>query len=162
MEESVIIKKQMKTFLNFQEKTKIFLKVLKCHYSINWLLEILQNNTWSQSLLRKKLRVYCNSYMRQNLRVRCSLNFEFGTFNAMKCIFIFFSRKQGNTTRRSRTSAIKLCCCADQATDKQLVWIAYSTEYLIWNSGNAALLTFYFPGTMLHNFSPYVHTHYSE
>ena len=39
---------------------------------------------------KKTVRVYCNSYMRQNLRMRCSLNFEFGTFDAMKCIFIFF------------------------------------------------------------------------
>ena len=28
---------------------------------------------------RKKQCVYCNPYVRQNLRVRCSLNFEFGT-----------------------------------------------------------------------------------
>ena len=35
---------------------------------------------------RKKQCVYCNSYVRQNLCVRCSLNFEFGTYDVIKCI----------------------------------------------------------------------------
>ena len=35
--------------------------------------------------------VYCNSYVRQNLHVRCSVNFEFGTYNVIKCIFIFLN-----------------------------------------------------------------------
>ena len=39
----------------------------------------------------KKQCVYCNSYVRQNLRMRCSLNFEFGTDNVIKYIFIFFN-----------------------------------------------------------------------
>ena len=40
---------------------------------------------------RKKYCVYCSSYVRQNLRVRCSLNFEFGTYDVIKCIFVFFN-----------------------------------------------------------------------
>ena len=40
---------------------------------------------------QKKQCVYCNSYVVQNLCVRCSLNFEFGTYNVIKCIFIFFN-----------------------------------------------------------------------
>ena len=32
---------------------------------------------------RKEQCVHCNSYVRQNLRVRCSLNFEFGTYDVM-------------------------------------------------------------------------------
>ena len=39
----------------------------------------------------KKQCMYCNSYVRQNLRVRCSLNFEFGTYDVIKCIFILFN-----------------------------------------------------------------------
>ena len=39
---------------------------------------------------RKKQCLYCNSYV-QNLRVRCRLNFEFGTYDVIKCIFIFFN-----------------------------------------------------------------------
>ena len=35
---------------------------------------------------QKKQCVYCNSYVRQNLCVRCSLNFEFGTYDVIKCI----------------------------------------------------------------------------
>ena len=38
---------------------------------------------------RKKQCVYCNSYMHQNLRMRCSLNFEFETYDVIKRIFIF-------------------------------------------------------------------------
>ena len=45
----------------------------------------------NQSLPGKKQCVYCNSYEWENLRVRCSLNYEFGTYNVKKCIFIFFN-----------------------------------------------------------------------
>ena len=42
------------------------------------------------SLCPEKHCVCCNSYMRQNLRLRCSLIFEFGTYEVIKCIFMFF------------------------------------------------------------------------
>ena len=35
--------------------------------------------------------MYCNSYMQQNLCVRCSLNFEFSTYDVRKCSFILFN-----------------------------------------------------------------------
>ena len=46
---------------------------------------------------RKKQCMYCNSQVRQNLRVRCSSNFEFGRYDVVKCIFEFFKRKEDNT-----------------------------------------------------------------
>ena len=42
-------------------------------------------------LARKKQCVHCNSYMRQDLRVRCSLKFDFGKYYVIKCIFILFN-----------------------------------------------------------------------
>ena len=44
----------------------------------------------AETVCPEKKCVYCNSYVRQNLRVRCSLNFEFGMCD-VKCIFIFFN-----------------------------------------------------------------------
>ena len=35
--------------------------------------------------------MYCNSYVRQYLRMQSSLNFEFGTYIVIKCIFMFFN-----------------------------------------------------------------------
>ena len=46
---------------------------------------------------RKKQCMYCNSYVRQNVRVRGSLNFDFGRYDVIKCIFEFFKRKEDNT-----------------------------------------------------------------
>ena len=40
----------------------------------------------SSVFAQKKQCVYCNSYVRQNLCVRRSLNFEFGTYDVIKCI----------------------------------------------------------------------------
>ena len=45
----------------------------------------------SSVFAQRKQCVYRNSYVRQNLCVRCSLNFEFGTYDVIKCIFIFFN-----------------------------------------------------------------------
>ena len=70
--------------------------------------------------------------MWQSLHVRCGLNFELGTCNVIKCIFIFFNINK--VTLQSRTYAIKLCCCAYYVTHKQLVWITYNIKYLISNS----------------------------
>ena len=42
----------------------------------------------------KKQCVDCNSYLQQNVRVQCSLNFKSGTYNVMKCIFIIFNVKK--------------------------------------------------------------------
>ena len=39
----------------------------------------------------KKQCVYCNLYVWQNLHMSCSLNFEFGTYSVIQCIFIFFN-----------------------------------------------------------------------
>ena len=43
------------------------------------------------SLFPEKQCMYCNSYVRQNLSVRCSFYFEFGKYDVIKCIFIFFN-----------------------------------------------------------------------
>ena len=51
---------------------------------------LLRSDTCLQSLPGKNC-VYCNSHVRQNLRVRCSLNFELGTYDVIRCIFIFFN-----------------------------------------------------------------------
>ena len=40
----------------------------------------------------KKQYVYGNLHVRQKLRMQCSLNFEFGTYNVIECIFIFFNK----------------------------------------------------------------------
>ena len=45
----------------------------------------------SSVFAQKKQCVYCNSFVRQNSSVQCSLNCEFGTYDVTKYIFIFFN-----------------------------------------------------------------------
>ena len=44
-----------------------------------------------ETVCPEKKCVYYNSYVRQNLRVRCSLTFKFGMYDVIKCIFILFN-----------------------------------------------------------------------
>ena len=45
----------------------------------------------SSVFAQKKQCVYCNSFVRQNSSVQCSLNCEFGTYDVTKYIFILFN-----------------------------------------------------------------------
>ena len=45
----------------------------------------------SSVFAQKKQCVYCNSFVRQNSSVQCSLNCEFGTYDVTNYIFIFFN-----------------------------------------------------------------------
>ena len=52
---------------------------------------IFVNDMPQAAVFARKNCVYCNSHVRQNLHVQCSVNFEFGTYDVIKCIFIFFN-----------------------------------------------------------------------
>ena len=54
-------------------------------------LEVKKLHKVASSLCLEKLCVYCNLRIQQNLFVQCSLNFKFGTYNVIKCIFIFLT-----------------------------------------------------------------------